>query len=80
MSAYVLSPRAQADIDEIWEYTAKHWDEDQADHYILQLRQAIEVVARDPRRGRSCGHLRPGYWRFPAASHVIFFKIVADGI
>jgi toxin ParE1/3/4 len=41
MSGYVLSPRAQADLDEIWEYTAERWDEDQANRYILDIRDAI---------------------------------------
>lgn len=49
MSGYVLSPLAQADLDQIWDYTAERWDEDQADRYIFVVRAAIEAVARDPR-------------------------------
>ena len=80
MSGYVLSPRAQADIDEIWEYTANRWDVDQANRYILEIRRAIEVVASDPRRGRSCDHIRAGYRRYSAGAHVLFFRIIADRI
>jgi plasmid stabilization system protein ParE len=29
MTTYVISPRAQADIDGIWDYTVERWNEDQ---------------------------------------------------
>jgi toxin ParE1/3/4 len=80
MMSYVLSPRAQADIDEIWEYSVDRWDIDQANRYISEIRRAIEVVASDPRPGRSCNEIRRGYRRFSAGSHVLFFRIVADQI
>ena len=80
MSRYVLSPRAQADLDEIWNYTAEHWNEEQADRYILEIRRAIEIVARDSRRGRSCDQIRPGYRQYLAGSHILFFRTVAGEI
>ncbi|MBX9773110.1 MAG: type II toxin-antitoxin system RelE/ParE family toxin [Xanthobacteraceae bacterium] len=80
MSGYVLSPRAQADLDQIWNYTAERWDEDQADRYVLVIRAAIEAVVRDPRRGRACDHIRSGYRKYPAGSHMLFFRVISDGI
>jgi len=80
MMSYVLSPRAQADIDEIWEYSADRWDIEQANRYVSELRRAIEIVASDPRRGRSCDEIRRGYRRFSAGSHVLLYRIVADQI
>jgi toxin ParE1/3/4 len=80
MSRYVLSPLAQADIDAIWDYTADQWDDGQADRYVLQIRSAIETVARDPRRGRSCDNIRVGYRKYLAGAHVIFFRVIAGGI
>jgi toxin ParE1/3/4 len=80
MSGYILSPRAQADIDEIWDYTADRWDIDQADHYVGEIRRAVETVADDPRKGRPCDHLRVGYRKYPIGAHVLFFRLVTDGI
>ena len=80
MSGYVLSPRAERDLDEIWDYTAERWDVEQADRYILDLRQIMQLVANDPRTGRSCDEIRPGYRRYPAGSHMVFFRVVAGGI
>ena len=72
MSQYVLSPRAQADLDDIWDYTEDRWGRGQAERYVRELQSAIEVVARDPKRARACDDLRAGYRRFSVGSHVVF--------
>ena len=79
MNRYVLSPRALADVEDIWNYTAENWGEPQAELYIRQLQEAIEAVAADPRKARSCDDVRPGYRRYPVGSHVLFIRIV-DGV
>jgi toxin ParE1/3/4 len=80
MTAYVLSPRAQSDIEDIWDYTAGHWNARQAEIYIRQIHHAIETVAAEPKLGRSCDDIRKGYRKYPAGSHVLFFRMTADGI
>src|SRR5437588_7711298 len=77
---YILSPRAQRDIEEIWDYTAKNWGDDQAESYVLAIQAAIETVARDPRRGRRCDDLRAGYRKYASGSHVLFYRLVETGI
>ena len=80
MTGYVISPRAQADIEDIWDYTAERWRDDQAARYIRALQAAIETIAADPQRGRSCEQIRAGYRKYSAGSHVIFFRMSAGGI
>ncbi len=80
MMAYVLSPRAKADIDAVWDYTAEHWGDDQAERYIRALMKAIDIVARDPGKARVSDDIRPGYRRYRAGSHVIFFRLVEGQI
>jgi toxin ParE1/3/4 len=80
MTTYVISPRAQADIDGIWDYTAERWNEEQAARYIRALQEAIETVAADPQRGRSCEQIRPGYRKYAAGSHVVFYRATPKGI
>ena len=77
---YVLSPRAKADIEDIWSYTAEKWGGAQAESYILGLKRGIETIAGDPRRGRPCDDLRPGYRKFAVGSHVLFFRLAGDDI
>jgi toxin ParE1/3/4 len=80
MSRLRLTPAARADLDGIWNYTAGHWDIDQAETYVRGLSQVMQLLAASPSLGRSAAAIRPGYLKFPAASHVIFYKRVEGAI
>jgi toxin ParE1/3/4 len=80
MKGYVLSPLAQADMDEIWDFTEERWGVVQAKQYVRELQRAIETVARDPRRGRACDDIRAGYRKFSAGAHIIFFLPLGDQV
>ena len=80
MTRYVLTPLAQADVDEIWDYTEERWGAAQARRYVRELQRAIETVARAPQRGRACDDVRHGYRRFSAGMHVIFFRILDEQV
>ena len=76
MTDHTLSLRAEAYIEEIWNYTAERWDEEQANRYVRLLHQGIEAIARAPNRGRPCDDIRVGYRKYPAGSHVLFFRML----
>jgi toxin ParE1/3/4 len=80
MTGYVLTPRATADIEDIWDYTAAHWNVRQAETYIRHIQAAIEAVAAEPGLARSCEAVRKGYFKYPAGSHVVFFHLTKDGV
>jgi toxin ParE1/3/4 len=80
MTSYLLSPRAVADVEEIWDYTERRWDADQAERYNRVLEHGIEQIARDPRRGRRCDQIRPGYRKFSVGSHVIFYRVLEEDV
>ena len=80
MSRYVVSPRAQQDLGEIWDYTAKRWGIDQAEAYIRLIQHAIETVADDSRKGRPCDEVRVGYRTYPVGSHMIMYREEDSGI
>ena len=77
---FVLTPRAQTDLDEIWDYTADRWGLDQAETYTRQLWKDIAIVANRPSLGRECNEVRRGYRMYPSGSHVLFYRQVADSI
>ncbi|MEO8713847.1 MAG: type II toxin-antitoxin system RelE/ParE family toxin [Acetobacteraceae bacterium] len=52
MTGYLLSRAAQADLSEIWDYSARNWGEEQADRYILAIRDACAALADGSRPGR----------------------------
>jgi toxin ParE1/3/4 len=80
MRRFRLSPRAQADIDEIWEYTESRWGIDQAEAYLRQIEAAIRFITADPQRGRSCDELRTGYRKHAVGEHIIFYRTLSDDI
>jgi toxin ParE1/3/4 len=79
VSRCLLSPAAQADLEEIWDYTAERWDVDQAEEYLRGLQHAIERAAANPRVARSCDEIRPGYRQLAAGSHTLYYRLSADG-
>jgi toxin ParE1/3/4 len=80
MTRLVLRPRAQRDIEQIWEYTAATWGVEQAEITIRQIQHSVQTLAADPRRGRACDHIRAGYRKYPVGSHVVFYRIGDTGI
>ncbi len=80
MTSVRLSPRAQADLIEIWRYTETRWGADLAESYIQDIRQVIERAAVNPTQGRACDEIRAGYRRLTARSHLVFYRPVPASI
>ena len=80
MSRYLLSPAAQVDLEQIWDFTHDRWGVDQAEEYLRELQRAIERAAANPLIGRACDEIRPGYRKLAAGSHVLFYRLTAEGI
>jgi toxin ParE1/3/4 len=77
---FVLKPRAQADLDEIWNYTAERWGLDQAETYARRLWKSIQALADTPSLGRECDEVRAGYRQYPSGSHVLFYRLMKDRV
>jgi toxin ParE1/3/4 len=75
MSQLRLTPKARADLDAIWEYTAKHWGVEQAEAYLLSLGETMKLLANQPGLGRNIDDIREGCFKFPAASHIFIFRL-----
>jgi toxin ParE1/3/4 len=80
MSRAVFTPRARADLDDIWEYTARRWGIDRAELYLRRIAEAAELIAQTPGRGRSSGHVREGYRKYPVGSHVLLYREISGGV
>jgi toxin ParE1/3/4 len=81
LARFVLSPSAQADVDEIWAYTVERRGVEQAELYVRQLGSAVETIAQNPQLGgRPCDEIREGYRRYPSGSHVVFYRITTKEV
>jgi toxin ParE1/3/4 len=80
VSGYVLSPRAQRDLDKIWDYSEEFWGVRQADRYVLDLRNALDRLLEHPMLGRLVDDIRVGYRKHRCGSHFIFYRLAGDSI
>jgi len=79
MKALAFTPAAQADMSEIWDYSADKWGVDQADRYTDEIREACNALARGTKRGRPAQVL-PDFLKYLCGSHVVYFFDQADQI
>lgn len=72
MKVLAFSPAAQADLEEIWDYSADRWGPEQADSYIDAIRDACDALARGARQGRPA-EVWPHIRKCLCGSHVVYF-------
>lgn len=80
MSEVILSPRAKLDIGQIWDYTLSQWGVEQAEKYLRELWYMMKHAADNPIKCADIGDVRRGYRKSRSGSHVVFFKVIDDGI
>ena len=75
MNSVRLTPQAKADLNDIWEYSAKQWNIDQAEAYMRALDANFHLLVLNPRLGRNIDDIRKGYFKFPTASHILIYRV-----
>ncbi len=71
---FILSNRAKEDLKEIARFTQKRWGRAQRNSYLAMLDDTFHRLAENPAIGMDCSDIRPGYRKFPAGSHTIFYR------
>ena len=56
---YELSAAADQDIQDIYDYAAQEYGEDQAESYTLELEVFLDELVRSPEMGRRRDDIRP---------------------
>ena len=80
MREVILRPDAEADIEDVADYTIGEWGHEQARVYVRDLRKAREAPA-SPALGHSLlGQVHPGLRRKRSGRHHIGFVVVADSV
>ena len=77
MLASVLTPRANADLEEIWMFIAAD-NPAQADDFIDLIDEKFQNLSRQPGLGRRREELVAGLRSFPVGRYVIFYLQVQD--
>ena len=80
MAEYRLSPKAQQDMDALFDNTVERWGIEQALRYTDMLELAFIKLAEIPHLGTACDLIRPGYRRRKAEHHMIYYRPTDYGI
>ena len=80
MAEFRLSPRAQRDLESIFDYTATQWDPPQAIRYAESIEAACAALSQAPLQSQNCATIRQGYRRRNVEQHAIYFRQTAYGI
>ena len=72
---YQLSELAEKDLENIWDYTFKHWSIKQADKYINQIIKQIDKICSNPEIGRSISGIKLKHRMSKINSHMIIYKV-----
>ena len=74
MAGFAFSPAAQADIEEIWDYTVSRWGEAQAERYTRDIQATCEALGNGALAGLSAEDIRAGYRKIAVGSHVMYYR------
>jgi toxin ParE1/3/4 len=80
MVEYVLSRRAEADLDSIFVHTISTFGLPQAERYRDQLAASLERVVADPRLGKALIGRSRMFFQYNCLRHGIFFTMERRGI
>lgn len=67
------------DLVQIARYSEKTWGRAQRVSYLRQLDLLFHALADNPSLGRPCDDVRPGYFKHPEGSHIVYYRLGASG-
>lgn len=74
MKDFIVSPRADADLNEIWTYLAEQANTSTADRVLDEIYEVIGRVGRQPEIGSRVGDRSPGLRFVLAGKYVVFYE------
>ena len=80
MTRFVLSPAAQADLDQIWDYTHERWGAEQAVGYLREIQRGVERVVANPMIGRACDEVRFGSRKHGVGAHMLYYRVLGGDV
>jgi len=80
MKTAELSPRASADLLDIYLYGIRVFGPRQADTYLGSFERCFAILAANPRMGRKADAVGKGLRRHEHTAHVVFYEEAAAGV
>jgi toxin ParE1/3/4 len=80
VTRWKLAASAAGDLLRAGRYSRRRWGTRQAETYLAELEAKFAVLASNPHAGPARDEIRPGLRSFPHKAHVIYYRIVEDGV
>jgi toxin ParE1/3/4 len=74
------SALAESDLIGVWEYSLEQWDATQADKYLDELDEAIQLLAGNPELGANRDFVRKGYRVLFVNRHAIYYTATMSAV
>tara|TARA_R110001583_G_scaffold416_1_gene3930 strand:+ start:652 stop:954 length:303 start_codon:yes stop_codon:yes gene_type:complete len=78
IASYELSPEAEQDLSDIFDYTEMEFGLDQAVQYLKDLERCFIQLCNNLNIGRERIEIREALYSFVSQSHVVFYRILND--
>jgi toxin ParE1/3/4 len=73
-----LSPKAEADLEDIWRFGAAEWSPVRADQYLDGLIALFDLLLSMPRIARERTEFSPAIRIHPTGQHLVIYRIEDD--
>jgi len=80
MPSYKFTDKAEADLEDIIDYTVEQWGSVQAIKYVDTLEELAQTLADNPKLGRNRDIFISGLLSFNYESHVLYYVEEPHGI
>ena len=71
----VISPLAQDDLRDIYQFGLHNWGQAGASRYLQALKERLWVLTEQPLIGVECPELLSGVRSIPVESHIVFYRV-----
>ena len=79
MAGFHLTQAAKADLKDIGRYTEKQWGRLLRNTYLTMLDQCFHDLANEPLKGQDWSEIWPGYRKYSAGRHTVFYRQIPAG-
>jgi toxin ParE1/3/4 len=78
MCTFTLTTKAKADLKSIAIYTQRKWGKEQRKIYVRQFDDTFHMLSENPKAGTECDYIKNDYRKFPATSHIVFYRSTSE--
>lgn len=80
MAHYYFTRQAFLDLEDIHQFSVKHWGERVAQAYMEELYKSFQEIADQPGKGKLRRHRSYPYFMAPAGKHFAVYEPLESGI